>query len=167
MGRKAKYSKELKLEIIKRYMNGESPTALANEYGLSKRGEAIVHNWFQKFKALGESAFEETHTNRTYSKELKLKVIKAYQNGEGSFGYLANLYNISCDEIVRKWVLKYNDGIEIKDYDPKPEVYAMKARKTTFEERLSIVKYVLDNNDYKGAADKFSVPYASVYHRMD
>lgn len=40
----------------------------------------------------------------------------------------------------------------------------MKARKTTFEERLEIVKYVLSNdNDYKGAADKYSVPYASVY----
>ena len=40
----------------------------------------------------------------------------------------------------------------------------MKARKTTLEERLEIVQYVLANDyDYKGAADKYSVPYASVY----
>ena len=41
----------------------------------------------------------------------------------------------------------------------------MNSRKTTFEERLEIVNYVLANdNDYKGAADKYSVPYANVYN---
>ena len=35
MGRKIKYSKEMKLEIIKRYLNGESASALANEYGMT------------------------------------------------------------------------------------------------------------------------------------
>ena len=30
MGRKIKYSKELKLEIVKRYLKGESASALAN-----------------------------------------------------------------------------------------------------------------------------------------
>ena len=40
----------------------------------------------------------------------------------------------------------------------------MKARKTTFEERIEIVNFVLENdNDYKGAAYTYSVPYASVY----
>ena len=36
MGRKAKYNKELKLEIVKRYLKGESPSALVNEYELPK-----------------------------------------------------------------------------------------------------------------------------------
>lgn len=31
MGRKAKYSKELKLEIVKRYLNGKSASALVKE----------------------------------------------------------------------------------------------------------------------------------------
>lgn len=30
MGRKAKYSKEFKLEIVKRYLNGESPNRLGD-----------------------------------------------------------------------------------------------------------------------------------------
>ena len=34
MSRKLKYSKELKIEIIKRYLNGESATSLANEYNM-------------------------------------------------------------------------------------------------------------------------------------
>ena len=80
-------------------------------------------------------------------------------------GGLANKYKISTPEIVRRWIIKYNKGIEIKDYDPKGDVYTMKSRKTTFEERLEIVNYVLaNNNDYKGAADKYSVPYANVYN---
>ena len=45
MGRKAKYSKELRLEIIKRYINGESAVSLANEYGMSKAGNKVIHIW--------------------------------------------------------------------------------------------------------------------------
>lgn len=40
----------------------------------------------------------------------------------------------------------------------------MKSRKTTFEERLEIVQWVIDNNmSYKDAADMFSITYALVY----
>ena len=31
MGRRSKYSKELKIEIVKRYLKGEPASALANE----------------------------------------------------------------------------------------------------------------------------------------
>lgn len=34
MGRKLKYSKEIKLEIAKRFLKGESPTYLANKYNI-------------------------------------------------------------------------------------------------------------------------------------
>ena len=163
MGRKAKYSKELKLEIIKRYIKGESITALANEYGLPKYGKNQIFKWVNKYHSLGNT-FECFSSNKAYSKELKENVIKDYLDGVDSLEGLANKYNISSDSIVSRWIIRYNKGIEIKDYDPKGDVYTMKARKTTFEERIEIVNYVLANdNDYKGAADKYSVPYASVY----
>ncbi len=165
MGRKVKYSKELKLEIVKRYLKGESANALANEYALLKRGPHTIWDWVRKYKALGENGFELSSNNKTYSKDFKLKVINEYLSGKDSFQGLANTYNISTHEIVRKWVLAYNNGKEIKDYDPKGEVYAMKSRKTTLEERLEIVKYVLDNNnDYKGAAKRYNVPYSNVFN---
>lgn len=164
MSRKATYSNEIKLEIVKRYLNGESAITLANEYGMAKTSDRRIRKWASKYQIYGENSFETNNKNKAYSKELKIKVINDYLYGGYSLIDLANLYDISSDEIVRQWVIKYNSGIEIKDYDPKSEVYTMKARKTTFEERLDIVKYVLaNNNDYKGAADKFSVPYASVY----
>ena len=161
MGRTSRFSKELKLEIVKRYLNGESRIALANEYNCAK---SIITKWGNKYKSLGESAFEISSTNKAYSKEFKEQVIKEYLEGKDSLEGLANKYNISSDEIVRQWILKYNSGIEIKDYNPKGDVYTMKSRKTTLEERLEIVNYVLANsNDYKSAADKYTVPYASVY----
>lgn len=164
MGRKAKYGKELKLDIIKRYIKGESALLLSKEYNMPSSMSNEIINWVHKYEELGESIFDESSFNKSYSKELKEKVIQEYLEGKGSTYYLANKYNISTHEIVRQWILKYNNGIEIKDYDPKGEVYTMKSRKTTLEERLEIVNYVLANNfDYKGAADKYTVPYASVY----
>ena len=164
MGRKAKYSKELKLEIIKRYLKGESATALANEYDMTTSMNSYIITWVHKYEKLGESAFDESTTNKSYSKEFKKRVIQEYLEGKDSLEGLANKYNISTHEIVRQWILKYNSGIAIKDYNPKGDVYTMKSRKTTFEERLEIVNYVLVNNfDYKGAADKYTVPYANVY----
>lgn len=166
MGRKAKYSKELKLEIIKRCLKGESVSLLARQYGIGdKRGASIIGIWIRKYNKLGESGFKEYPTNKTYSKELKEQVIKEYLEGKGSYEDISNKYNIPSKTIVINWLKKYNEGIEIKDYDPKGDVYTMKSRKTTLEERLEIVNYVLANdNDYKGAADKYTVPYASVHN---
>lgn len=165
MSRKAKYSKEFKIEIVKKYLKGESALALANEYEITGiHGDDRIREWAHRYEAFGEVAFNNDSTNKSYSKSLKEKVIKEYLLGGTSTTELAIKYNISTSEIVRTWIIKYNNGIEIKDYDPKNEVYTMKARKTTFEERLEIVQYVIDNdNNYKGAAAKYSVPYASVY----
>ena len=164
MGRKIKYNKELKLEIVKRYLKGESSISLVNEYGIPASMDSNVRKWAHKYEELGEAAFDGYSTNKSYSKELKEKIVNDYLNGKDSCESLANKYNISTLSIVMNWVKKYNEGIEIKDYNPKGDVYTMKSRKTTFEERLEIVNYVLANDfDYKGAADKYTVPYASVY----
>ena len=162
MGRKTKYDKELKLEIIRKYLNGVSASVLANEYNMPNSMDSEIIKWANKYKELGESAFNEAIINKSYSKELKVQVIKEYLIGNCTYESLANKYNISTREIVRGWVLKYNEGIEIKDYYPKGDVYTMKSRKTTVEERLEIVDYALANS-VKEAADKYTVPYMNVY----
>ena len=162
MGRKAKYSKELKLEIVKRYLKGETVSYLANLYNVSNNHGMPILEWVRKYNKLGESGFDEYSTNKTYSKELKEQVIKEYLEGKGSFEYISNKYNIRSKTIVMGWVKKYNEGIEIKDYNPKGDVYTMKSRKTTVEERLEIVNYALANS-VKDAADKYTVPYMNIY----
>ncbi len=124
-----------------------------------------ISRWAHRYDVLGETAFDTSTGNKSYSKELKNIIIKEYLVGGISTYDLANKYNLSSKSVVQDWIKKYNKGIEIKDYDPKGDVYTMNSRKTTFEERLEIVNYVLANdNDYKGAADKYSVPYANVYN---
>ena len=69
MGRKNKYSKELKLSIVKRYLEGEGSTIfLAKEINTAAN---IVSSWVKKYNAFGESAFDISNTNASYTKNLK------------------------------------------------------------------------------------------------
>ena len=73
-------------------------------------------------------------------------------------------YNLQGNDTLRCWVKKYNSHIELKDYDPKPEVYMATTLKTTYEERIEIVKYCLGHNrDIKGAATHYGCNYAQLY----
>ena len=165
MGRKAKYNKEMKLEIVKRYKNGESPSSLANEYEVNGTGaKAQIRRWVKKYESFGERAFDSKDRNTSYSKEFKIIAIKEYLDGANSIENIANKYKISTCELLRKWIMKYNSHIEITDYDPKPEVYMANSRKTTDKERLEIVMFCLEHDkNYKEAAIKFGVNYSQVY----
>lgn len=161
MGRKSKFIPIKKIEACEKYLNGHgSLRSISDELGITVES---FRRWLLKYKNNGKDCFEESNSNNSYSSEFKIKVIKEYLEGKGSSSDIAAKYNIT-DSMVISWVNKYNNGEEIKDYNPKSEVYSMKSRKTTLEERIEIVKYALDNNnDYKGAADKFLVPYANGY----
>lgn len=161
MGRKSKFTPKQKIEACEKYITGYGSTySIAEELSVSSE---TFRRWLLKYKNNGKDCFEESNSNNSYSSEFKIKVIKEYLEGKGSSSDIAAKYNIT-DSMVINWVNKYNNGEEIKDYNPKSEVYSMKSRKTTLEERIEIVKYALDNNnDYKGATDKFLVPYANVY----
>jgi transposase-like protein len=165
MGRKQKYSKEVKLEIVRRYIAGERATTLANEFGIAgKRATAQILTWRNKYEQIGEKAFNKHHKNKTYNRELKEAAITDYLEGSGSLETITNKYGIREKGILINWIIKYNSHIEITDYDPKPEVYMAKSRKTTYEERVEIVNYCLEHDlNYKETAVKYGVNYAQVY----
>lgn len=148
MGRKHKYTKEVKLKAILDYEKGvKSIIQLSNELDCSKMS---IRAWIRGYRAQGDDFFNNK-TNRSYTEEFKLSVIKDYLLGNGSSYDLAQKYKIPSKSIVLDWVSRYNNGKDIKNYNPKPEVYKMKARKTTFEERIEIVNYCLENSkDFKG-----------------
>ena len=57
------------------------------------------------------------------------------------------------------------ENITLECTECKRRNYMTSKNKRNNTERLEIVNYVLSNdNDYKGAADKYTVPYASVYN---
>lgn len=161
MERKPKFSKEVKVKACKEYEKGNiSFKGIADEIGASQE---VVRQWYLTYKEHGVSAFDTSSRNKSYSKKFKLSVVEEYSLGKYSMPDLAAKYNITYS-VVKRWINKWYNGIEIKDYDPKGDVYTMKSRKTTFEERLEIVKWVIENNmSYKDAADKFSITYALVY----
>ena len=161
MGRKAKYSEEIKIKACKDYDKGcFSFNDIAKMIGATK---SVVCRWYLKYKEHGSSVFKTSSKQRLYSKEFKLSVIEANISGKYSQSYLAAKYNITTG-LVSNWVNKWYNGIEIKGYYTKGDVYTMKPRKTTFEERIDIVKWVIANDmDYKAAAEKYSVSYARIY----
>ena len=159
MGRKSRFSKEVKIAACEKYRNGKgSFVSISNEVGCDV---SCLRKWYYDYINHGETIFEDKTRNASYTVEFKLAVINEMKNS--SIMTASSKFGIST-AVVRKWFLSYNNGETIKDYSPCSEVYTMKARKTTFEERIDIVKYVLENNnDYKGAAATYSVPYASIY----
>ena len=56
----------------------------------------------------------------------------------------------------------YNANIELKDYNPKREIYMAKAsRKTTIDERKEMVNYCIEHNcNYKETAVLYDVSYS-------
>ena len=82
-----------------------------------------------------------------------MKVVEEYVRGDGSSIDLGIKYDISSG-LLRKWIRMYNANRELKDYNPKQEVYMAEARrKTTLEERKEIVDYCINHNrNYKNTA---------------
>jgi len=165
MGRKAKYTPEQKVQACEDYLSGrKSAIQIARQLDMGKGGEVRVHKWSKMYKAHGSSAFEESHHNRSYSKEFKEMVVKEYLAGKRSYPDLAVKYSIPSDETIRQWVSSYNNHIELRDYDPRSEVYMAKGRKTSFDERLEIMKYCLEHQrDIKNTASLYKCSYAQVY----
>ena len=164
MGRKAKYSYEQKIQACEDYLSGrKSAIQIARQLGMGKGGKDHVSQWSKMYKTHGSSAFEETRHNRSYSKEFKEKVVREYLSGKGSFRDLAIRHGVPSHSVIIQWISRYNNHIELRDYDPRSEVYMAERRKTTFDERLEIVKYCLEHNrDIKNTASLYKCSYAQV-----
>ena len=165
MSRRIKYSVEEKIQAAKRYLNGEaSAPEIAEEMRMTINGRKQILEWAAKYRENGAEGFQRTRGNNCYSKEVKREAVEEYLQGKGSLNEISRKYHIPSSETLRQWVLVYNSNKELRDYDPKPEVYVAMARKTTQEERQEIVQYCLEQGkDYKGTAAKYKVSYTQVY----
>ena len=164
MGRKAKYTIEQKIAACEAYLSGKSSAkALARSLGLGKGGDFSIREWSRMYKEYGCEVFYPKEHNQSYTEEFKKEVVKEYLESAGSLRDLQVKYRIPKHETIRQWVIKYTKGEEIRDYLPRPEVYAMKARDTTLEERIEIVTYCLEHNhNYKETASLYNCNYSQV-----
>ena len=165
MGRKAKYTKQQKVKACLDYLNGtKSALQIARELAMGKGGKGKVLFWVKMYSQYGESTFEERRRNKSYSKDFKEKVVQEYLTGKGSTLDLSIKYNLPSIGTLPRWIKKYNSHIELKDYNPKPEVYMADTVKTTLDERIEIVKYCLEHNrNIKETAAHFGCNYAQLY----
>lgn len=160
---KSKHTPERRAIAAQEYLDGKSSVQeIARKYNC---GETTIKRWIIFFREQGISAFINTGGNKRYSAEFKIKCVELYITGKLSVSQIAAQYKISNQSVLRSWIKKYNSNMELKDYDPKQEVYMASARrKTTIDERKEIVAYCVEhNNDYKGTAARFDVSYAQVY----
>lgn len=161
MSRYSNFNKEIKIAACQAYETGKgSYQSIANGIGADRQS---VCEWYSAYMHHGSEAFNSSNRNASYSVEYKENIVDKYLSGVYSTMELSGKYNIS-HSMVKRWINRYNNGIAFKDYNPKGEVYTMKSRKTTVEERLEIVKWVIKNDmNYKDAADKYAVRYAAIY----
>ncbi|MFQ9509812.1 MAG: helix-turn-helix domain-containing protein [Lachnospiraceae bacterium] len=158
-----KYNAEFKEKIAKEYLSGEGSTRyLGMKYGVNAR---TVWDWAMKYKEQGITGFIPQLGCKCYSSKFKLKCVELYISGEMYVSEIVSKYNISDASILKRWIKCYNANRELKDYNPKREVYMAEARrKTTIEERKKIVEYCIKHNrDYKGTASIYDVSYSQVY----
>ena len=120
--------------------------------------------YIQRYSQHGYRGLVRQRTNHRYSKTFKHQIVQEYIIHNVSCYSLAIKYNIPSEHTIRNWILRYTEGKENRTYSPKSGVYQMKSRKTTYEERIEIVEYVLQHQlSYKHAAEKFNISYNNVY----
>ena len=149
--------------VSQEYLDGiGSYRFLAERYNIGTR---TLREWVAKFRIHGIDAFITQTGNTAYSSDFKIMCVEAVLSGKSSVNDIVAKYNISSEYVLRNWIKLYNTNKELKDYDPKREVYMADARrKTTLEERKEIVEYcIAHDRNYKDAASKYGVSYSQVY----
>ena len=102
---KPKYSAELKISIVRAYLEGTaSQCNLAARYSV---GRQTVYSWIKKYQAQGEAGFIQHLGNAQYSKGFKLMCVEAVLRGEGSVDDIVAKYNISSRSVLIKWIKRY------------------------------------------------------------
>ena len=160
---KAKYSFDMKQRLVAEYLSGKgSYESLAEKYRV---GITSIKGWVRKYRGHGTTGLMPRQGNSAYSSGFKMKCVEAVLRGEGSVNDIVAKYNISSRWVLRSWIQRYNANKELKDYDPKREVYMASARrKTTLEKRKEITEHCISHNkDYKGTAALYDVSYSQVY----
>lgn len=162
MGRKSKFSPEVKLELVLKYIEGkDSINNIANQIGVNK---SSLENWIRNYQSLGVCGLNTTSTNTSYCEEIKIMAVRDYLSGKGSLRDICKKYGIKSHKQLLDWIMKYNSHEELKSSGTGGSKIMTNGRKTTYEERIDIVKYCIEHqNNYAETAEYFLVSYQQVY----
>ena len=143
---------------------------ISKEIGVSEAARtaqvdhSTVRKWIKGYEAEGVEGLVAQARNQAYSAELKTEAVLAYLSGKGSLLEICKEYKIRSTAQLRAWIKVYNahgDFNSVK-YSGGGS-YMKKARNTTKEERLQIVKDCLEiGRNYGAMALKYNVSYQQV-----
>ncbi len=119
--------------------------------------------WKAKFDTGGIDALNESRTQRLYTRDQKIAAVRDYLDGLTKMETLSK-HHISSWSVLYRWIKKYTGHSELTDSRKGMDRAMAKGRKTTFEERIEIVRYCLENErNYQRTAELFAVSYQQVY----
>ena len=99
----AKYSFELKKEIVLAYLSGKgSFGSLAKDYGIPSKEQ--VYKWVKTYQKLGDDGLRRSRSKNEYSFEYKISVVESYLSSELSYQELAIKEDINNPALITKWV---------------------------------------------------------------
>lgn len=162
MCRKEKIIVAKKITAVEDYLTGKKGvTQICLELQVSK---GSFRNWLRKYQLNGVQGLQCYKKNTYYPESLKLQAISDYEKGIGSLNDLCNKYNISSYGILQQWIKKYNGHNRVKSHNSKGDKNMIIGRKTSYEERVKIVSFCIQNNDnYQLTSEKYKVSYQQVY----
>ena len=154
---RSKFTALEKFKLLEEFKESGIPkTTFARQHGISK---GAFTSWLMLYQRDGLEGLEEAKRNHHYTKEQKLEVVFAYLNGEGTLTELTNKYGLRNHAQVKNWVDKYNGDKPLTASPSRKQVPTM-PKKTTFEERIEVVEYVVKHkHSYAEAAEHFQVSY--------
>lgn len=156
-----KILKENKLDAVIKILDGKSSiSSMAKKLQVSY---TAVESWIRIYQSIGVNAFDNTK-NQTYSVELRLQAVTEYLSGKGSLDTICKKFKIKSKSQLRRWISKYNNHEKLKSYSGGTGKIMEKGRKTTFEERIDIVKdYIESGTSYEEIAEKYGISYQQIY----
>lgn len=156
----SKFTPEEKLRaVMRRIKEHESFDGIASLIGADK---SSVREWCRNYEAFGEQAFL-SRNQAHYSQQFKEECVKYYLDGKGSLYDTCKIFKLSSTHNLRRWISLYN-RLELKASPGDGSEIMTKRRKTTLEERVSIVEACIkDGMNYERTSELFEVSYQQVY----
>lgn len=161
MAFKHKYSYAQKEKIIIEYLNNNYGfRESCRIYGMS---QGALKGWIRLYNAFGFEGLRTSSQSNRYSSVLKQAAVNDYLNGKYTAPEILKKYKIRSETQLRRWIKKYNGHEELKSLGTGEDTIMTKGRKTTFDERVEIVKYCISHDhNYSDTAKQYHVSYQQV-----
>lgn len=162
MSRREKLSAGEKVEIVRRWLRGETNIREASiKAGVDRE---TVRQWIVRYEAEGAAGFLPYERNRRYSAEEKRQAAEDYLAGKGSQMEISKKYGLRSKRQLQDWLKVYNAH---GDFNSRKQSgggsYMKQRRETTLEERIQIVKEcIASGKNYGEMALKYQVSYQQV-----